>query len=68
MAGKEITEMARLQKLGAIFFSDDGLPVTNLAILRSALSQCKMLNTFITSHPEDRDLSGPGVKIGRAHV
>ncbi len=61
MAGKEITEMARLQKLGAIFFSDDGLPVTNLAILRSALAQCKMLNTFITSHPEDRDLSGPGV-------
>lgn len=67
MAGKEITEMARLQKLGAIFFSDDGLPVTNLAILRHALVQCKMLDTFITSHPEDRDLSGPGVMNESVH-
>jgi dihydroorotase len=61
MAGKEITEMALLSELGAVAFSDDGLPVSNLAVLRRALEQARALGTLVISHPEDRDLSGPGV-------
>ena len=60
MAGKELTEMALLSELGAVGFSDDGLPVTNLAVLRRALEQAKVLGSLVISHPEDKDLSGPG--------
>ncbi len=61
MAGKEVTEMALLSELGAVAFSDDGLPVTNLAVLRRAMEQARAIGTLIISHPEDRDLSGAGV-------
>ncbi|MBS1989224.1 MAG: dihydroorotase [Cyanobacteria bacterium SZAS LIN-3] len=61
MAGKEVTEMAMLSELGAVAFSDDGLPVTNLAVMRRALEQARALGTLVISHPEDRDLSGAGV-------
>ncbi len=60
MAGSELTEMALLSQLGAVGFSDDGLPVTNLAVMRRALEQSKALGSLIVSHPEDKDLSGPG--------
>lgn len=60
MAGKELTEMALLSELGAVGFSDDGLPVTNLAVLRRALEQARAIGTLVISHPEDKDLSGPG--------
>lgn len=60
MAGAELTEMAILKELGAIGFSDDGLPVTNLAVMRRALEQAKALGSLIVSHPEDKDLSGTG--------
>jgi dihydroorotase len=61
MAGREVTEMALLSELGAVGFSDDGLPVTNLAVLRRALDQARAIGTLVISHPEDRDLSGTGV-------
>lgn len=61
MAGKELVEMALLSELGAVGFSDDGLPLTNLAVLRRALEQAKVLGSLIISHPEDKDLSGAGV-------
>jgi len=61
MAGKEVTEMALLSELGAVGFSDDGLPISNLAVLRRALEQARAIGTLVVSHPEDRDLSGAGV-------
>lgn len=61
MAGKELTEIATLAQAGAAGFSDDGLPVTNLALLRRALLEARAAGTFIVSHPEDKDLSGTGV-------
>lgn len=60
MAGAELVEMALLSELGAVGFSDDGMPVTNLAIMRRALEQAKVLGTLVVSHPEDKDLSGTG--------
>ncbi|CAN5486540.1 dihydroorotase [soil metagenome] len=68
MAGIELTEMAILSELGAIGFSDDGLPVTNLAVMRRALEQAKALGSFIVSHPEDKDLSGTGAMNESAYA
>jgi dihydroorotase len=60
MAGAELTNMAELATMGAIAFSDDGMPVSDLAVLRRALEYSDVLNSFIISHPEDKALSAGG--------
>jgi dihydroorotase len=60
LAGQELTNMTELAELGAVAFSDDGQPVTNLALLKRALQNAKLLNRIIISHPEDKHLSAGG--------
>lgn len=60
MAGNELTEMVELASMGVAAFSDDGLPVTNLAVLRRALEYADLAERFIISHAEDRDLAAGG--------
>lgn len=60
MAGSELTEMVELASMGVVAFSDDGLPVTNLAVLRRALEYAELAERFIISHAEDRDLAAGG--------
>ena len=60
LAGQELTNMTELTELGAMAFSDDGQPVTNLAILKRALQNAKLVNRVIISHPEDKHLSAGG--------
>ncbi len=60
MAGNELTEMVELASMGVAAFSDDGLPVTNLAVLRRALEYAELAERFIISHAEDRDLAAGG--------
>lgn len=61
MAGVELTNMVELAQMGAAAFSDDGMPVTNLAVLRRALEHSALAGKIIISHPEDKDLSCNGV-------
>lgn len=61
LEGNALTNMTELAELGAAAFSDDGQPVTNLAILKRALQNAKLLNKVIISHPEDKNLSAGGV-------
>ena len=37
LMSQELTEMATLQSMGAVAFSDDGRPVTNSKMMRNAL-------------------------------
>lgn len=60
MNGAELTNMVELADMGAIAFSDDGLPISNLAVLRRALEYARLAGRPIISHPEDRDLSAGG--------
>ncbi len=60
LEGKELTSIIELSQIGAAAFSDDGQPVTNLALLRRALLNAKLANRVIISHPEDKELSGGG--------
>ncbi|MBK9141144.1 MAG: dihydroorotase [Candidatus Melainabacteria bacterium] len=60
MAGEQLTDMARLAELGVPAFSDDGLPVSNLAVLRHALEYSRLTGKPIISHAEDRHLSQDG--------
>jgi dihydroorotase len=60
LAGKELTNMVELAEQGAAAFSDDGQPITNMAVLRRALEYGRLADRLIISHPEDKDLSAGG--------
>lgn len=61
LKGEELTSQEELKRSGAIAFSDDGKPIENLKILRSALEYAKMIDMTIISHAEDTHLKGNGV-------
>lgn len=58
--GEELSEMAELEKLGAVGFSDDGSSVKNSLLMRSAMEYSLMLDTPILEHCEDESLSSGG--------
>lgn len=60
LKGEQLTEMAQLAEMGAVAFSDDGMPLHNLAVMARGLQYAKMLNKTIISHPEDHALSKKG--------
>lgn len=59
--GEELTEIFDLVQAGVVAISDDGKPVSNSQIMRSALEYCKMFDLPIISHCEDLNLSLSGV-------
>jgi dihydroorotase len=65
--GESLTEMAELVEAGAIAFSDDGDPVADSHLMRTALEYSRMLGVPIVEHPEDKSLTGMGsMHEGRA--
>ena len=63
--GEELTDMAELRKMGAVGFSDDGIPLTNSAFVRKAMLAVKEQNMVISLHEEDPLLMGKaGVNDG----
>ncbi len=61
MEGAELTNMVELAEMGAVAFSDDGLPISNMAVLRRALEYARLSERVIISHAEDRDLCQGGI-------
>jgi dihydroorotase len=61
LKGEALAEMADLAAAGCVAFSDDGKPITNALLMRSALSYAAMLGLPVIAHEEDTDLSGSGV-------
>ena len=57
MAGVELTNMIELAAMGAGAFSDDGMPIMNLAVVRRALEYAQLADRMIISHAEDKDLA-----------
>ncbi len=60
-AGEELSEMGLLSRAGAVAFSDDGDPVSNAQIMRSALDYAAMFDRPVLSHCEVKELVGSGV-------
>ncbi|MBX9771592.1 MAG: dihydroorotase [Candidatus Obscuribacterales bacterium] len=60
MSGAELTSMVDLARMGVQAFSDDGMPVSNLGVLRRALEYAKLADRTIISHAEDHDLTAGG--------
>ncbi len=61
LEGKEMAELGRMQKAGAVAFSDDGKPVLNGMIMRNALQYAAGLDALVIAHEEDLDLAAKGM-------
>ena len=59
--GKILTEMSLMHREGAVAFSDDGLPIQNGGVMRSALEYSKLLNVPVINHAEDECIRGDGL-------
>ncbi len=58
--GEGLTEMAELRDLGALGFTDDGLPVTSAGLLRQAMRYQRLCGGVLALHEEDPSLSAGG--------
>jgi len=61
LKGKKSTDLDALAKAGAIAFSDDGMPVVDSKLMRTALEASKRLGLPVLDHAETPHLTGPGV-------
>lgn len=59
--GKDLAPMAELAAAGAVGFSDDGSPVFNARLLRTALQYASMFDLPVIQHAEDPQLADRGV-------
>lgn len=63
--GEELVDMERLKSLGAVGFSDDGLPIMNSDTILKAMNKAKKLNMTLSFHEEDPSLiTNPGINEG----
>lgn len=61
MRGEELTNMVELADMGAVAFSDDGVTIQNMAVLRRAMEYVQLTGRTIISHAEDKDMVEGGV-------
>ncbi len=61
LEGKVMTEMAALQKAGAVAFSDDGRTIMDGGVMRRLLEYARMIDAPVSVHAEDCHLVGQGV-------
>jgi dihydroorotase len=58
--GEELTEMGELADLGAVAFSDDGVPVASAGLMRRALQYAAITDRPLALHCEEPTLSHGG--------
>lgn len=67
MAGEELTDMAGLQKAGAVGFTDDGKPLTDSGIVRKAMQEAARLHIPVSFHEENPAfIENNGINAGKA--
>ena len=58
--GEELTDMGELAELGAVAFSDDGVPVSSAGLMRRALQYASTTGRPLALHCEEQSLSRGG--------
>lgn len=67
MKGGELTPMEELAGLGAVGFTDDGVPLLDEGLVRAAMERAAALDKPISFHEEDsRLISDNGINRGKA--
>ena len=59
--GRELADLVELAAAGAVAFSDDGAPVSDARLFRSALEYARSTGRPISEHAQDEALSAGGV-------
>ena len=59
--GRQLADLVELAAAGAVAFSDDGDPVEDAHLFRSALEYARSSGRPVLEHPQDRALSARGV-------
>lgn len=64
--GKELTDISRLKKEGAVAISDDGASIDDSVLMLEAFKKAKKAAMLVICHSEDKSLSANGVvNLGR---
>ena len=67
LQGRELTDMETLSGLGAVGFTDDGIPLMDEELLRAALQRAAKCNKPVSLHEENPDLiTNNGINAGKA--
>ena len=61
LRGEELTDMAALKAAGAVMVTDDGVPVADARLFRSACHYAAELGLVVQTHSEDPGLRDDGV-------
>ena len=59
--GAELADLVELARAGAVAFSDDGSPVSDGRLFRSALEYARSADRVVIEHAQDMALTGKGV-------
>jgi dihydroorotase len=66
-SGRHIVDMEKLKDLGAVGFTDDGLPIMDSKVVMDAMFKAKDLNVPLSFHEEDPSLiENTGINRGKA--
>ncbi len=67
LQGKELTDMAALRKAGAAGFTDDGIPLMDVSLVREAMERAARLGVPLSFHEEDKHyITNNGINEGAA--
>ncbi|MBD5542699.1 MAG: dihydroorotase [Lachnospiraceae bacterium] len=67
LKGRELTDMQALKSMGAVGFTDDGIPLMNKVLLEQAMLTAKELGVPVSLHEEDPAfIENNGVNAGKA--
>lgn len=62
-AGKQLSDIEGMEKLGIHWFSDDGVGMNDQSIMKEALTLSKEKNLIIACHTEDLSYRKPGASV-----
>ena len=62
--GEELVDFEAQLNAGAIGFSDDGMPITNAAMIRDAMIKVNDIGSFIAEHCEEKSVSAGAINAG----
>lgn len=58
--GEEMAELGEMAAVGAVAFSNDGVPLMNGEVMRCVMEYSRLFDRPILIHAEDRELAGEG--------
>ena len=62
--GEELVNFKELKEVGAIGFSDDGMPVENARMMRQAIVEADKIGSFVSSHCEEKSVAQGAIQAG----